>query len=75
MVVGCFPFRYFARMDEPIIDLHSDAHFMGEALRQAALACKAAQVPVVHCFTTLTVPVPVSYSSFVPNGVLGMARR
>ncbi len=23
-------------MDEPIIDLQSDAHFMGEALRQAA---------------------------------------
>lgn len=23
-------------MDEPVIDLHRDAHFMGEALRQAA---------------------------------------
>lgn len=33
-------------MDEPIIDLHSDAHFMGEALRQAARAYAAEEVPV-----------------------------
>jgi hypothetical protein len=29
-ILHCF------HMDEPIIDLQSDAHFMGEALRQAA---------------------------------------
>ena len=33
-------------MDEPIIDLHSDDYFMGEALRQAAKACEAGEVPV-----------------------------
>ena len=33
-------------MDEPIIDLHSDTHFMGEALRQAARAYEAEEVPV-----------------------------
>ncbi len=33
-------------MDEPIIDLHSDAHFMGEALRQATRAYEAEEVPV-----------------------------
>jgi tRNA(adenine34) deaminase len=33
-------------MDEPIIDLQSDQHFMGEALRQAAKACEAGEVPV-----------------------------
>ncbi|HEX5400658.1 MAG TPA: tRNA adenosine(34) deaminase TadA [Verrucomicrobiae bacterium] len=33
-------------MDEPIIDLHSDDHFMGEALRQAARALEADEVPV-----------------------------
>jgi len=33
-------------MDEPIIDLHSDAYFMGEALRQAAHAYEAEEVPV-----------------------------
>jgi len=32
--------------DEPIIDLHSDDHFMGEALRQAAKADEAGEVPV-----------------------------
>jgi tRNA(adenine34) deaminase len=32
--------------DEPIIDLQSDPHFMGEALRQAARACEAGEVPV-----------------------------
>ena len=32
--------------DEPIIDLHSDDHFMGEALRQARRALAAAEVPV-----------------------------
>ena len=33
-------------MDDPIIDLQSDAHFMGEALRQAARAYEAEEVPV-----------------------------
>jgi tRNA(adenine34) deaminase len=33
-------------MDETIIDLQSDHHFMGEALRQAARACAAEEVPV-----------------------------
>jgi tRNA(adenine34) deaminase len=33
-------------MDEPIIDLQSDGHFMGEALRQAAKAYEAEEVPV-----------------------------
>jgi tRNA(adenine34) deaminase len=32
--------------DEPIIDLHSDDHFMDEALRQAARAYAAEEVPV-----------------------------
>ena len=30
---------------EPVIDLHSDVHFMGEALRQAARAAAADEVP------------------------------
>ena len=33
-------------MSEPIIDLHSDDYFMGEALRQAAKAYEAEEVPV-----------------------------
>jgi tRNA(adenine34) deaminase len=33
-------------MDEPIIDLHSGEHFMREALRQAARAYEAGEVPV-----------------------------
>jgi tRNA(adenine34) deaminase len=33
-------------MDAPIIDLHSDDHFMGEALRQAAKAYEKGEVPV-----------------------------
>ena len=33
-------------MDEPIIDLHSDGFFMGDALRQAARASEAGEVPV-----------------------------
>jgi len=33
-------------MDESIIDLHSDEYFMGEALRQAARAFAAEEVPV-----------------------------
>ena len=33
-------------MDEPIIDLNSDEHFMGEALRQARRALAAEEVPV-----------------------------
>jgi len=32
--------------DDPIIDLHSDDYFMGEALRQAARAYEAGEVPV-----------------------------
>jgi tRNA(adenine34) deaminase len=32
--------------DEPIIDLHSDDYFMGEALRQAAKAFEKEEVPV-----------------------------
>lgn len=32
--------------DEPIIDLQSDDHFMGEALRQARRAYEAEEVPV-----------------------------
>ncbi|MFA6543505.1 MAG: tRNA adenosine(34) deaminase TadA [Limisphaerales bacterium] len=32
--------------DEPIIDLHSDHYFMGEALRLAARAYEAEEVPV-----------------------------
>ena len=32
--------------DKPIIDLHSDDYFMGEALRQAAGAYEAGEVPV-----------------------------
>jgi len=33
-------------MDEPIIDLHSDDFFMGDALRQAAKAYDAGEVPI-----------------------------
>ena len=33
-------------MDEPIIDLHGDDYFMREALRQAARADEAGEVPV-----------------------------
>ena len=33
-------------MEEPIIDLNSDAYFMGEALRQARRAYKADEVPI-----------------------------
>ena len=33
-------------MTDPIIDLQSDAHFMGEALRQAVRAGEAGEVPV-----------------------------
>ncbi len=32
--------------DEPIIDLHSDHYFMGEALRQAVRAYEAEEVPI-----------------------------
>src|SRR5579862_3547242 len=32
--------------DEPIIDLHSDDYFMGEALRQAGKAYEAGEVPI-----------------------------
>ena len=33
-------------MNDPVIDLQSDHYFMGEALRQAAKAYEAAEVPV-----------------------------
>ena len=33
-------------MNEPVIDLQSDSHFMGEALRQAARAYQAAETPI-----------------------------
>jgi tRNA(adenine34) deaminase len=33
-------------MNDPVIDLHSDDYFMGEALRQAARACQKGEVPV-----------------------------
>lgn len=33
-------------MDDPVIDLHSDDYFMGEALRQAAKAYEREEVPV-----------------------------
>ena len=33
-------------MDDPIIDLHSDHYFMGEALRQATKAYEREEVPV-----------------------------
>ena len=33
-------------MSDPIIDLHSDDYFMGEALRQAARAYERGEVPV-----------------------------
>src|SRR5580698_4272711 len=33
-------------MSDPVIDLHSDDYFMGEALRQAAKAYAAEEVPV-----------------------------
>ena len=33
-------------MSDPIIDLHSDEYFMGEALRQAAKAYERGEVPV-----------------------------
>lgn len=39
-------FHQLKFMDEPIIDLQSDAHFMGEALRQATRAYEAEEVPV-----------------------------
>ncbi len=32
--------------DEPLIDLQSDVHFMGEALRQAVRAYQAEEVPI-----------------------------
>jgi len=40
--VGCF--QIF--MNEPIIDLQSDDYFMSEALRQAAKAYEAGEVPI-----------------------------
>jgi len=40
------PLDIFAVPDEPVIDLQSDQFFMGEALRQAARACEAGEVPV-----------------------------
>jgi tRNA(adenine34) deaminase len=34
------------KTEAPVIDLQSDHYFMGEALRQAACACAAAETPV-----------------------------
>lgn len=42
----CFAGSTVCRMDEPIIDLHSDDFFMGEALRQAVRAYEAEETPV-----------------------------
>ena len=39
-------FLNFFMSDDPIIDLHSDEYFMGEALRQAAKAYEREEVPV-----------------------------
>jgi tRNA(adenine34) deaminase len=36
----------FGFMNDPIIDLHSDDYFMGEALRQAAKAYEKGEVPI-----------------------------
>jgi tRNA(adenine34) deaminase len=36
----------FCMNEEPVIDLHSDDYFMGEALRQAAKAYEAEETPV-----------------------------
>jgi tRNA(adenine34) deaminase len=44
--VEALKLRFSQPMDEPIIDLQSDQHFMGEALRQAARAFRAEEVPV-----------------------------
>ena len=37
---------FIYEMNDPIIDLHSDDYFMGEALRQAAKAYESGEVPV-----------------------------
>jgi hypothetical protein len=36
--ISSFHLRHGLNMDEPIIDLQSDAHFMGEALRHSPLS-------------------------------------
>jgi tRNA(adenine34) deaminase len=43
-----FPVKRYktGRMEAPIIDLNSDAYFMGEALRQARKAYRADEVPI-----------------------------
>ena len=46
LLPSAFFLLHFQAVDEPIIDLHSDVHFMGEALRQAAQAFEAEEVPV-----------------------------
>lgn len=43
---GTARLRITPMADEPIIDLQSDHYFMGEALRQAARAYEAGEVPV-----------------------------
>lgn len=40
------PGRLRPAMNEPLIDLQSDDHFMGEALREAARAYEAGEAPV-----------------------------
>src|ERR1035437_7218609 len=44
--VRCWMLDVSKLMSDPIIDLHSDDYFMGEALRQAAKACEKDEVPV-----------------------------
>lgn len=46
MGVGGMLANEIAMPDEPIIDLQSDHYFMGEALRQAAKAYSAEEVPI-----------------------------
>ena len=41
-----FHLLHYLSVEEPIIDLQSDAYFMGEALRQATRAFEAEEVPV-----------------------------
>jgi tRNA(adenine34) deaminase len=43
---AAFPIVHGTVSDEPIIDLHSDQYFMGEALRQAHKAWEREEVPV-----------------------------
>ena len=44
--IGPLTFEIAAVAEEPIIDLHSDHYFMGEALRQAVKAYEREEVPI-----------------------------